>query len=111
GGGEDGGGAPAGPMAPVAHNLARVPDADVRAITTYVASIAGALSPAAVANTPTRPAAPTTVASTTELSGAAAIFAGACGACHSGLPGASAVDLARSTAINAPAPRNGIRLR
>ena len=107
-------GAPAGPMAPVAHNLARVPDADVRAITTYVASIAGSIagapSPAAAANTPTRPAAPTTVASTAELSGAAAIFAGTCGACHSGLPGASAVDLARSTAINAPHPRNAIRV-
>jgi len=41
---------------------------------------------------------------------AAAIFAGACGACHSGLPGAPAVDLARSTAINAPDPRNAIRV-
>jgi mono/diheme cytochrome c family protein len=38
------------------------------------------------------------------------IFAGACAGCHSGVPGAAAVDLARSTAINAPDPRNAIRV-
>ena len=100
-------GAPAGPMAPVAHNLARVPDTDVRAIATYVASMASAPAPAAADNSP---AAPTTVAPATEPGSAAVIFAGACAGCHSGLPGASAVDLARSTAINAPDPRNAIRV-
>ena len=103
-------GAPAGPMAPVAHNLARVPEADVRAIATYVASMAGSPAPTAANNSPTRPAVPTTVAPKTEPGSAAAIFAGACAGCHSGVPGAAAVDLARSTAMNAPDPRNAIRV-
>ena len=37
-------GIPAGPMLPVAHNLSVVPDADVNAMATYIASIAGSPS-------------------------------------------------------------------
>ena len=41
---------------------------------------------------------------------AAEVFAGACGSCHTGAPGAVAIDLAHSTAVNTPDPRNAIRV-
>jgi mono/diheme cytochrome c family protein len=102
-------GAAAGPMAPVAHNLARVSDVDVRAIATYVASMTGA-SLTRATNSPAQQTAPTRGAPTTAHGSAAAIFAGACAGCHSGAPGAAVVDLALSTAINAPDARNAIRV-
>ena len=101
-------GAAAGPMAPVAHNLARASDADVRAIATYVASMAGAATARAgrAAAQQGAPEAGTPPAAQT----ANAIFVGACGGCHSGAPGAVAIDLAQATAINAPDPRNAIHV-
>ena len=102
-------GAAAGPMASVTRNLARVSGADVRAIATYVASMAGA-APSTRAAVPAQQAASTAAVPAAARISAAAIFAGTCGGCHSGLPGAAAVDLALSTAINAPDPRNAIRV-
>lgn len=99
-------GAAAGPMAPVAHNLALVPEADVRAIATYVASMAGAAGDQAAK--PVRRELPAAAAG--AQSTAAAIFAGACAGCHSGAPGATAVDLARSTVVHAPDPGNAIHV-
>ena len=79
----------AGPMGPVARNLAAVPEADVRAIAAYVASLAG--PPAAdqdrraevtVASAEQRAlACPGTAASEGDDPGAA-VFAGACATCH-----------------------------
>jgi len=95
-----------GPMAEVASNLATVPDGDVRAIAVYVADISGAPAPDR-----TRPA-DVAQASSTEAAPAhaagAAIYAAACAACHEGgrpLP-YGGVNLALSTAIASPDPRN-----
>jgi mono/diheme cytochrome c family protein len=97
-------GAPAGPMAPVAHNLARVSDADVRAIAIYLASTIAAAPSAAPKQSPVG------LFAATPGKDAAEVFAGACASCHSGAPGAVAIDLAHSTAVNAPDPRNAIRV-
>jgi mono/diheme cytochrome c family protein len=97
-------GAPAGPMAPVVHNLARISDADVRAMATYVASTIAAAPGAAAKQSPVG------LLDATPGKDAADVFAGACASCHSGAPGAVAIDLAHSTAVNAPDPRNAIRV-
>ncbi len=102
-------GAAAGPMGPVAHNLARAPDVDVRAIATYVASMAGA-APTRADRAPARPGAPDAGAPPAVQTASSAIFAGACAGCHSGAPGAVAIDLARATAVSAPDPRNAIHV-
>jgi mono/diheme cytochrome c family protein len=113
-------GSAAGPMAPVVHNLAQIPDQDVRAITTYVASILGEPTPermkraeAAIARAKSSDmrTAPAVVseAETVGQSGArppemaAAIYAGACGICHDNGRG---LNLALSTSVNASTPRN-----
>jgi mono/diheme cytochrome c family protein len=93
-------GAAAGPMAPVTHQLASVPDADVRAIAVYIASL---MPPATNAET-SRPK-PDRVGDPT----AAAMFDGACGSCHA--PDApmtrrGAPSLSLSTAVNAPSARD-----
>jgi mono/diheme cytochrome c family protein len=110
-------GTAAGPMAPVVHNLAQVPETDVRAIAAYVGSILGAPTPermkraeAALARASERRT-PATVASGDETVGQsgnrppeiAAIYAGACGVCHDNDRG---INLALSTSINAPTARN-----
>jgi mono/diheme cytochrome c family protein len=118
----------AGPMAPVVEGLASVPDADVRAMATYLASLPGARRNAdapgivAAANAREfdaigRPAPDRTGdASRTPMAAEAAgeaIFAGACATCHyagDALPGRKPVALALSTAVNAPGPRNALRI-
>ncbi len=97
-------GAPAGPMAPVVHNLARVSDTDVHAIAAYVASM--------IAAAPSTQPTAVMAASQAPASGndAAAIFDGACASCHSGTPHGVAIDFTHSTAVNAPDPRNAIRV-
>ncbi len=95
-------GAAAGPMAPVWWNLARVPDADVHAIATYVASFAG---PAAAPPQED-------VAATAGLPGAS-IFAGACSSCHgpaAPMMQAGAASLAYSGAVLADDPANVLRV-
>jgi mono/diheme cytochrome c family protein len=124
-------GAAAGPMAPVTQLLASVPDADVHAIAVYIAS----LMPAPAAATPTGAtsvaSAQTAGAATSALrtapdgqgvdklgadkrgadAQAAAMFTGACGACHAAnapMTRNGAPSLALSTAVNAPTARNVI---
>jgi mono/diheme cytochrome c family protein len=99
-----------GPMAPVTTNLAAVPEADVRAIATYVAAqmgepdaerrrkgeaaLAAARDPAPVAVPPG------------DLG--AALYASACAACHDGsrpLP-FGGIDLHLSTGVTGPTPTN-----
>jgi mono/diheme cytochrome c family protein len=71
-------GAAAGPMGPVTHGLSSIPEANVRAISTYVASLMAAKSPF-------QPVDRATGADESHPTGAA-LFAGACASCHG--PGA-----------------------
>ena len=105
----------AGPMAPVVRDLARVSDQDVRAIAAYIASLAGgseqqrqkaaeearafAKSRAWGVAAPGNPG----------KDGGEEIFAGACAGCHR-VAGTTPVELALSTAVNQPDPRNLIRI-
>ncbi|RBP80151.1 nicotinate dehydrogenase subunit B [Rhodobacter sp. 140A] len=99
-------GAAAGPMAPVIAALAELPDSDIRAMATYLASLAPA--PA----TPD-PAAETLAATAQQALGtatdpAARLFTAACGSCH--MPGplrlasAATVPLAFSSTVHAERP-------
>ncbi|HEX6795193.1 MAG TPA: cytochrome c [Casimicrobiaceae bacterium] len=118
----------AGPMAPVVDGLSSVPEADVRAIVTYLTSLprrersapAGDVVGAAAKrefdavgrHTPDR---------ATEAGGGAAyaedageiIFAGACATCHfegAGPPDPKPVPLALATTVNATTPHDALRI-
>jgi mono/diheme cytochrome c family protein len=90
-------GASAGPMAPVTENMARVPDGDIRAIATYVASFSK-----------DRAVPPSKLVAAQQASGADAIYAGACGVCHDAPPGVAsrALPLSISTSLREQDPRN-----
>ena len=102
-----------GPMAEVVSNLSSVNEGDVRAIATYMADVFGAPTPdriqhgeavIAQAKTPSEPAA--------RSQPGAAIFAAACATCHEtsrALP-YGGVNLALSTALSSPDPRNAINI-
>ncbi|HZP75121.1 MAG TPA: cytochrome c [Pseudolabrys sp.] len=110
-------GSPTGPMREVVASLAQVPESDVRAIATYVASLA-----------PPNPdrqrraeallrklGQPETVGAALPAppNAGAAIFAGACAVCHSptrSSGSAEGINLALSSAVNGPDPRNAIRV-
>ena len=66
--------AAAGPMGPVTHDLSQVPDADVHAIATYIASQMGRRPGAAPVDQPDRALKAHPVGAT--------LFAGACSSCH-----------------------------
>ena len=126
-------GIPAGPMLPVAHNLSVVPDADVNAMATYIASIAGSPSTTReqrasqvvervkrdegrTADAPLAPA-DGQVGATGETSSrnpdGAAIYAATCAMCHGGGRGvgsAHAMHLAESTTPSLPSPTNLIHI-
>ncbi|MCL8382158.1 molybdopterin cofactor-binding domain-containing protein [Xanthobacter aminoxidans] len=105
-------GTAAGPMAPVVHALSEVPDADVRAMAVYLASLSGP----AIAD-------PVAAAATLEAKAEASLrpmdtvggrlFAGACAACHAPegptLFGARPA-LALNTNVHAARPDNLIRV-
>ena len=109
----------AGPMMPVTHQLATLPDADVRAIAVYIASFMppGRVSPSGLpyGGLPqTDAAGPATPRprSIADLE-AKPIFDGACGACHAAdapMRHAGAPSLALSTAINAPTSRGVVEV-
>jgi mono/diheme cytochrome c family protein len=115
-----------GPMAPVTDALAAVPDADVRAIAVYVASLMGEPTPerrargeelaraARPSGTGSKPqsAGSQTVPPAPAADAGAAIYAGACATCHeSGRPVPyGGMRLSLSTAVNADSPRNLINL-
>ena len=109
-------GVAAGPMAPVIRNLAQASDADIKAIATYVASLAGTPSPerqAAATRAIARAkgeVAPTRAAASGP---GAAIYAGACAQCHGGAgraPLDPALNLALSTSVRGATPGNLIRI-
>ncbi len=96
-------GAAAGPMTAVTQQLSRVPDADIRAIAVYIASMMPHASPVA-ATVPIPPAVDPQ---------AQALFDGACGGCHAAdapMTQAGAPSLVNSTAVNAPTPRSVIQV-
>ena len=91
-------GAAAGPMLAVTRELSHVPIADVHAIAAYIASQMPRSTPQ-----------PTT----REAAAEDPVFSGACAACHAAtapMTRAGAPSLALSTTVNAPSPRNAIRV-
>jgi mono/diheme cytochrome c family protein len=100
-------GAAAGPMTAVTRQLGTIPEADVHAIAVYVASQMPAT------RSPASPAALPAVSPAAAPEQAAAIFEGACAACHGAdAPAArgGAPSLALSTAVRAPTPRDLINV-
>ena len=87
-----------GPMGEVTHDLAGVPDDDLRAIATYVASLTG--TPAS------RPAA--SPSATPSGGPGEVLYRGACASCHDGGrgPPVGGIDLALSSVLHAPNPTN-----
>jgi len=109
-------GVAAGPMAPVIRNLAPVPDAEIKAMGTYVADLAGApsaerqtLATRVLARAQGKASAPRGAAS----GPGAAIYTGACAQCHGEAgraPLEPALNLALSTSVRAAAPNNLVRI-
>src|SRR6185312_4377301 len=118
----------AGPMAPVVDGLASVPEADVRAIVTYLTSLprreraapAGDVVGAAAKrefdalarHTPDRATEAGDGAAYAEDAGEI-IFTGACATCHfegAGPPDPKPVPLALATTVNASTPRDALRI-
>jgi mono/diheme cytochrome c family protein len=92
-----------GPMAAVAQNLASLPDADVKAIAAYVASVMG---------TRQKPIRPPTVGDAPRNDTGAAIYAAACANCHDGtraLP-FGGIKLMLSTAVTGESSTNLINV-
>jgi mono/diheme cytochrome c family protein len=109
-----------GPMAEVVRNLASVNENDVRAIATYMTDVFGAPTPArlhhgaavlAEAQSSGSSDGRTVQAAKANAAGAS-IYLAACATCHeSGRPlPYGGVNLALSTAINGPDPRNAVNV-
>jgi len=100
---DDAHGTAAGPMSRVVHDLSEVPEEDVRAMATYLATLMAGATP-----TPTRT--PPTSLDDSRISSGAAIFAGTCATCHdeNASPESSVrtVPLKLATSIHEPDPRN-----
>lgn len=108
-------GVAAGPMAPVVKNLENLSDADLRAIATYVASVAGTPSKERVEQGEKALARSVGAAGTRSAgpSAGAAIYAGACAQCHGEAgrtPLLPALNLALSSAVRAKEPKNLVRV-
>ena len=105
-------GTAAGPMAPVVHTLAEAPDADVRAMAVYLASLSGPAIADPVAAAATLEAKAEASLRPMDTVGAR-LFAGACAACHAPegptLFGARPA-LALNTNVHAARPDNLIRV-
>ena len=118
----------AGPMAPVVHNLGSVPEQEVRAIATYIASIVGtadaerarrgewALARARGGATTVEPQAGAARAASDDVQIGSVIYSSTCAVCHGaaarppGSPSGEALHLALSTSIALPEPGNLIRI-
>ncbi len=111
---DNGHAAAAGPMGAVSHDLSAVPEADVRAMAAYIASLTGAADPARERQVAARVASaqhPPAALAGTE---GAAIFAGACAGCHgAGAPmmvEGGRPSLALGSSVTAPMPRNATQV-
>jgi mono/diheme cytochrome c family protein len=110
----------AGPMMGVTDDLRNLPEADVAALATYIASLAPAVSATdtAAANAAAEKTAyQVTTAQTMEQKGPAttgeAVFASVCASCHfegGSQPFTRPVPLALSSVVNAETPRNLIQI-
>lgn len=99
-------GAAGGPMAPVTHSLASVPQQDVQAMARYLMTLQAAAPP--------RTAAPAPAADSGQVQQGALLFAGACASCHGaaspgGLPSTRS-PLALATAVAGERPDNLIQV-
>jgi mono/diheme cytochrome c family protein len=100
-------GAAAGPMTAVTTELGDVPDADVTAMATYVASLMPRASPGS------RPPADGTRPAVNEAEAARPLFQGACAGCHGAdapMMQGGAPSLALSTSVNAATPRGVVQV-
>ena len=105
----------AGPMAPVVESLAELPDSDVRAIATYIASYNAEVPSQAVLDDSARKLRERSEAEGAVQKGAGAnIFAGACAVCHTTGQGTDMfgekLPLALNTNLHAPRPDNLIQV-
>ena len=101
-------GAAAGPMAQVVTSLAPLPDSDIRAMATYLASLSEpAVVAATAADTIAASEAAITRASIAEPRGAR-VFEGACAACHGA--GSAIPSLALNSNVHAMRPNNLIEV-
>jgi mono/diheme cytochrome c family protein len=102
----------AGPMDPVVRNLARAPEQDVRAITTYLLTLMERES--VVRSKPERaPVASDRGGTVRGLERGAALYAGNCAQCHDAgrtASSGSGLDLALGTAMTIPTSANLIRI-
>lgn len=108
-------GVAAGPMAPVVHHgLARLPDADIRALAVYFADGDGAAARAAdLQPALQRAAAANRLNVGPQSDPAARLYTAACASCHyngQGRPNPLRPDLALNSAVNLDDPTNLIRL-
>ena len=99
-----------GPMAEVVDNLSSIPANDVRAIAVYMAGVSGTPTPARIreGEAAQAQAGPSTAPVSEANAAGASIYAAACASCHAGgrpLP-YGGVNLALSTAVAGPDPRN-----
>lgn len=107
-----------GPMGEVTGNLSRLPDADISAMATYVASQMGEPSPQRIAKakeiraklSADAGATPIPASAGTPAGRGAAIFQAACATCHDGSRPQpfGGMNLHLSSAVNAPDPQNVI---
>ena len=97
-----------GPMAEVVRNLSAVPADDVRAIATYVAAISGVVDESRKRKAETALAQARSPTAGPADSPGAAIYAAACAPCHDGSrpPPYGGIDLALSSTVSGPDPRN-----
>ncbi|WP_024511344.1 cytochrome c [Bradyrhizobium sp. ARR65] len=97
-----------GPMAQVVSNLSSVPASDVHAIATYMAGVFGPPAPERNREAVVARAKPDEGKTSQAHPEGAAIYAAACASCHESgrQPPYGGVNLALSTAVNAPDPRN-----
>ncbi len=105
--------AAAGPMGAVSHDLSDVPEADVRAMAAYIASMTGPPDPAREQQVAARAAAAQTPPAALANTEGAQIFAGACAGCHgAGAPMmlGGRPSLALGSSVTAPTPRNATQI-
>ena len=105
--------AAAGPMGSVSHDLSTVPEADVRAMAAYIASLTGAPDPVREQQVTARAVAAQTPPASLANTEGAAIFAGACAGCHgAGAPMmlGGRPSLALGSSVTAPTPRNATQV-
>ena len=107
-------GTASGPMAPVIEELRALPDADIRAMATYLASLSATLSEPEEARRADAIRASSSAAAHPATSRAARLYEGACAACH--MPGRIAPlfnegpALAFSAKLHGPSPANLVRI-